>query len=186
MKKYFIILILLLLYSVESFSQSTSLEKKMIKINVISPGFSFEKCLSKNESINFDANFSFGFAMKNDNTSNINSDIKILASPFLRSQYRYYYNLQRRVNKGKSIRNNTGSFLAVNGSYYFDPINNQDYVSNYDGFTFGGVWGFQKTYKSNLNISSNVGFGYSFSDSNEKRKQLLPILNFTLSWVIGK
>ena len=152
----------------------------------MSPGFSFERKVSEKKSINFDTNLSIGFALRNDNTSESNTDFKILTSPFLRTQYRYYYNLQRRVGKGKSITNNSGSFLAFNGSYYFNPINNQDYVSNYDGFTFGGVWGFQKTYRSKINISSNVGLGYNLSDSNDNSERLIPILNFTLGWVIGK
>jgi len=185
MKKYFVFLVLILNGNSIT-AQSVSLKENLFKINIISPGFSFERKVSNNKSINFDANLSIGFAMQNDDESNTNSNFKVLASPFLRSQYRYYYNLQRRINKSKSINNNSGSFIALNGSYYFNPINSQDYISNYDGLTLGGVWGFQKTYKSNLNISSNIGLGYNFSDSFDNSRQLIPILNFTLSWVVGK
>lgn len=183
MKKYILFLIMILCNNWIK-AQNLSLNKNLFKMNILSPGFSFERKVDNNKSLSLDANLSIGFALNNVNTTNSNSNFIVLAAPFFRSQYRYYYNFQRRISKEKRIIGNSGSFLAFNSSYYFNPINNQKYVNNYDGLTIGGVWGFQKTYKSNINIGANVGLGYNFKNSNNNSDRLLPILNFTLGWVI--
>lgn len=155
----------------------SKLERNLYKVNIINPGFTFEKSLTNSTSANLDANLSFGFTVNNNKTT-------ILTAPFLRGQYRYYYNLKKRVAKGKDISNNSGGFLALNSSYYFKPVGNDVYISSYDGFTFGGVWGFQKTYKSGINLSANTGLGYNISDKQSQK--MVPLLNFTLGWIIGK
>jgi len=38
-------------------------------------------------------------------------------APTLKLEPRYYYNLQKRLNKGKSIAKNSGNFLAINMVY---------------------------------------------------------------------
>jgi hypothetical protein len=45
------------------------------------------------------------------------------------------------------------------------------------------VWGFQRTYKHKFNLDLNVGAGYGFSKNDS---EFVPVLNFTLGWVIGK
>lgn len=156
-------------------------EKKLVtenifKINILSPGVSCEKGISKNTTIAVDANLSIGFNVHNNKTT-------VLAAPFLRTQYRYYYNLQKRLNKNKNIANNSGNYIAFNASHYFKPINNDVFISNLDGTTIGSVWGFQKTYKSNINLGANAGIGYNIS--NNQKNGVMPILNFTIGYVIG-
>lgn len=107
-----------------------------------------------------------------------------MASPFGRAQYRYYYNLEKRLAKNKSIRVNSAAYIAPSISYYMKPINDGSYLSNYDGLTAGAVWGFQKTYKSGMNLGANTGLGYNFSSNLVH--QVVPILNFTVAWVILK
>lgn len=175
MKKHFFLLLCFPFFLTAQ--QSKKLNKNLFKMNILNPGFTLEKALTNTSTLCLDANLSFGFAIHNNQTT-------FLASPFLRGQYRYYYNLERRDSKGKDISNNSGGFLALNTSYYIRPIGNDVYISNYDGFTVGGVWGFQKTYKSGINLCANTGLGYNFSD--QQSNKVLPILNFTVGWAIGK
>jgi len=175
MKKYFYILICLPFILVAQ--NKSKVKENLFKINILNPGFTFEKGLMNNSTLCLDANLSFGFTVHNNETT-------FLTAPLLRGQYRYYYNLEKRVSKGKDISNNSGGFVAFSSSYYFKPIGNDAYVSSYDGFTLGGVWGFQKTYKRGINLSANTGLGYNLS--NQQAHKVLPILNFTVGWVIGK
>lgn len=175
MKKY-IFLIVCISY-VAVYSQD---KKNLFKINILTPGFTFEHHLNKNNTFNLDANLSIGFSVKNTTTNSHN--LNIIFGPFLRGQYRFYYNFDKRVTNGKSIYKNSGEYLALNSSYYFKP--NNEYINVLDGFTLGGVWGFQKTYKCNLNLGANLGFGYNFSKN--VKQDVLPIINFTVGWVIGK
>lgn len=155
----------------------SSVSNKIFKVNILSPGFSFENGLNKNTTFSIETNLSWGIVSNSNET-------KVLLSPYIKSQYRYYYNLNNRVLKGKDIFNNSGGFLAVSTSYYFEPFgNNKKYISTYDGITSGFVWGFQKTYKSGINLVSNAGLGYNFS-SNSKN-HIVPLISFTLGWVIG-
>jgi hypothetical protein len=156
--------------------QTNAVKGSLYKIN-ISPGFTYEKGLTNTTTLCLEGNLSVGFAVNNNKTL-------FLATPFVKSQYRYYYNLDKRVSKGKDISRNSGGFIAITSSFYLKPIGNDVYVSNYDGFTAGGIWGFQKTYKSGINLTANAGLGYNFSDNLTHK--VVPLLNFTIGWVIGK
>jgi hypothetical protein len=154
------------------------LNKNLFKINLLTPGLGYEKSVSKKTTIALDVNLSLGFMANSDN-------FKIITTPYLKGQYRYYYNLAKRVEKGKDISNNSGGFIALHSSYYLEPLSkNKNIISNLDDLTVGAGWGFQKTYSSNINISTNAGLGYNLS--NENANNILPILNLTIGWVIFK
>jgi hypothetical protein len=177
MKKYFLIITCLAFSQYANAQDSYSVNKSLFKINILAPGFTYERGVSKNSTVCLDANLSLGFVIRRNETS-------FPVTPFLRGQYRYYYNLDRRILKGKDVSNNSGNFVGLSTSHYFNPLGSKNYVSNYDGVTVGGIWGFQKTYKSNLNLSANAGLGYNFS--NNVNSQIVPILNFTVAWVFLK
>lgn len=167
------LLILLCIPFLVSAQDKKNTKENLFKVNILTPGFSFEKGVSMNSTFCLDTNISLGLTVHNNTTT-------VLKSPFIRGQYRYYYNLEKRVSKGKDISNNSGCFIAVSTSYYCKPIGNDLYISNYDGFTLGGIWGFQKSYKSGINLSDNTGIGYNLS--NNQSHKILPILNFTVGY----
>lgn len=176
--KKLVIYIVILLFAKHGLAQTENVCKNSFKVNVLSPGLSFEQGLCGNSTFNVDLNLSLG------GVNNNNGQLKILAAPFVRTQFRYYYNLDKRLNKAKSIIGNSGSFLAPSVSYYGKPFNDDSYRSSLDGLTMGGVWGFQKTYNSNINLSANAGLGYNVSENQSN--SVVPILNFTVAWVILK
>ncbi len=157
-------------------SQQFLLQENLLKINIITPAVSFEKKLSEKNSLVIETGLSAGFNIRANETT-------YLFSPYILGQYRNYYNLIKRQKKNKSIAGNSGSFLAAHTSYYLLPLNNnKDFVSTFDGLTIGVIWGFQKTYKVGLNLGANAGLGYNFSDNKEKG--VLPIVNFSLGWLV--
>lgn len=149
----------------------------IFKLNILTPGFTYECSLNKNTTLNFDVGLSLDLVANE-------GQLQLITSPFVRSQYRFYYNIDKRLRKGKSILGNSAGFIAPSISYYTKPIGDNIHVSGFDGVTFGGVWGFQKTYKSNLNLCANAGLGYNFS--NNVNSEVVPILNLTIAWVFLK
>ena len=127
----------------------------------------------------FDFRLGTGFAYRNFNG---NSEYGIYS--YIEAGYRYYYNLEKRKNKGKNISRNSGNYIALtslltNG----DPIiGNLKTSIDYYG-RVGPVWGFQRTYTSNLNLGLELGLGYGFDNLDEA---LSTIINFRLGWVLGK
>jgi hypothetical protein len=181
MKKYQILLLVLLIVSLTNAQNKITLENNQFKINILSPGLSYECKLTDKTTISSELNTSFGYHFDSFNGG------KILIAPYIKEQYRYYYNLDGRNVKGKKTTGNSGNFIALSTSYYFKPFNNSNpnALSTYDGFTIAPIWGLQRTYNSGLNISINTGLGYNFG-STKSNSGIKPVLNFTLGWVIGK
>ena len=69
-------------------------------------------------------------------------------------------------------------------SKIIESINKNEAISNLDGLTLSTVWGLQRTYKRNFNLNLGLGVGYNFSP-NEEVSGVVPVVNFTLGWVIG-
>jgi hypothetical protein len=89
--------------------------------------------------------------------------------PYVSVEPRYYYNLQKRVNKGKSIDGNTGSFLAVQCNYIFKPIVKHKIYDELSGFAVAPYWGLRRVWWEHFLFEFHAGlaFGWNnFNDSN--------------------
>lgn len=159
---------------------ATSVEKNQIKINLLLPGFAYERGFNKKHTLYSELSFGIGYR---------NSDFYGSAWSFypnITGQFRHYYNLERRVIKGKVIKHNSGGFIALHANYNFKPLSNDNsYSSNETSFTIAPVWGFQRTYSSNFNLGLNIGPGYIINSYSED-SGFTPVLKFSLGWVIGK
>lgn len=118
--------------------------------------------------------------------------LEIKRLPFFKKyevQGKYYYNLKKRVSKGKSVSGNSGNFVAAVYNYQ----NKEDLFSEVsrstDFSTLGGVWGFQRSYNSGLSLLFEIGFGYDFayrSNGRDTNGRPFPLIGFELGWVIFK
>ncbi|OXA93990.1 hypothetical protein [Flavobacterium hercynium] len=151
-------------------------EKNQFKINVLFPGFVYEHGFTTKNTLH--SEFYLGFGYSNNSEKGENWPL----FPTISEQFRHYYNLTKRADKGKKTRYNSGNFVALNATYYFPSflINENEYTSS---FLLGPVWGLQRTYKGAFNIGLNGGIGYSITSGDNK---IIPIANFTLGWVLGK
>ena len=135
------------------------------KATFLKPGISYEKRIGKFQSIVGQAfmntSFSIGYSSSFGITSNITFD------PALSFQYRYYYNYDRRQNKGKRTEMNSLNYLsptfvtifsknAISTSHYFE--NNRRPIN-----TAGIVWGIQRNYRKHFSLDFNAGVGYLFT-----------------------
>lgn len=178
MKKYLIILLNLIAISTLNAQVKPSVEKNQFKINVLLPGAVFEYGLSDKNTLYSELSTGLGYR-KNDF---IGSGWSFY--PSIGEQFRHYYNLEKRAKKGKVTSHNSGGFVAMAAYYNFKSISTNDsFSSSNSSFTIAPVWGFQRTYKHQFNLDLNLGAGYNISQNDNG---FVPVLNFTLGWVIGK
>ncbi|PWA08914.1 hypothetical protein [Flavobacterium laiguense] len=158
--------------------ETTVVEKNQFKINLILPGVVYEHGFSAKNTLYSELSFGVGYRNSDFGGSNWSY------YPTIDEQFRHYYNIEKRAGKGKRTLGNSGNFYGFNAIYRFESINsNSNYSSSTPSITVAPVWGFQRTYKHNLNLNLNGGVGYNF---DKYGSQVVPVINFTIGWVIGK
>jgi hypothetical protein len=176
-KGIIIALFILTVISNSNAQDKPSVVKSQFKINVLLPGFVYEHGLSDKNTLYSELSSGIGY-------SNNAFGSAWYFYPYINEQFRHYYNLEKRASKEKRTAHNSGNFVAVNGIYNFESISTNESVSSSNAsFTIAPVWGFQRTYKGNFNLGLNMGVGYNFGKYDN---EFVPVLNFSLGWVIGK
>lgn len=177
MKKQLILLLSLVTITGLSAQEKPTVEKNQFKINVLLPGVVYEHGLSEKNTLYSELSSGYGY------TSN-NFGETFTFFPYINEQFRHYYNLEKRANKGKVTSHNSGGFIAMTAFYNFRSIStNDNFLETNSSLTIAPVWGFQRTYKGNFNLDLNMGIGYNIGKHDN---DIVPVLNFTLGWVIGK
>ncbi|MFS4457467.1 hypothetical protein [Maribacter sp. 2304DJ31-5] len=150
-----------------------NVEDYQFKINFINPGLEYEIGIGENQALDF--NGSLQFALNSTGYAFI---------PSLNGQYRYYYNLKRRLKKNKRTAGNTGNYLAASGTFFLEEviIGNLTSGDGYFGFA-GPVYGLQRTYPKGFNFNLEFGVGYYF-DSFFKDEGFAPTVSISVGWVI--
>ena len=158
-------------------------EDNLFKINLINPGVEYEAGVGVNQTINLGLGLQFGAAGGG-------GVFNYAFLPAFNGQYRYYYNLDRRLNKDKRIAGNSGNYLSASATLFTADviIGNVESGSGTAGF-IGPVYGIQRTYPKGFNYTMEFGLGLYFaSDENFKAVEtgIGPTLSFSIGWVIGK
>jgi hypothetical protein len=75
---------------------------------------------------------------------------------------RWYYNLEKRLKKGKSIGRNSGNFLSFYILGNFDDISftSNDRLRSIDQISFIPKWGVRRSLGEHFNYEAGIGFGY--------------------------
>jgi len=122
--------------------------------------------------INNEARLSHQFTLKSEIgldvfTSRYGDGINFDAlAPVITLEPRWYYNLEKRGNKGRNVHNNGGNFLALTTSYHPDWF----VITGLEGglivphqLAIVPKWGIKRNFgKSNFNYEAGVGLGYNF------------------------
>lgn len=108
--------------------------------------------------IGFDAGFS-GVAYFD---ASANGHNIYIYTPVITLEPRWYYNLDNRLEKGRSIANNSGNFVGLKVSFNPDwfVISNSDgaYVPNQINII--PKWGIKRTVGEHFTYEAGIGFGY--------------------------
>jgi putative salt-induced outer membrane protein YdiY len=181
MKKNYLFLILAFLFinAVKAQDEAvTSVQKNQFKINMLFPGFVYEHGFSAKNTLYSEVSLGLGYSY-----NSYYDESNVFFAPLISEQFRHYYNLEKRANKGKRTAYNSGNFIALNAQYNFRSISTNDKYGEYvPSFTAAALWGLQRTYKGKFNLEFNIGPGVNFDKYDT---EFVPVGNFTLGWVIG-
>jgi hypothetical protein len=161
------------------FAQDISgVNKDLAKVNILVPGIVYEHGFSPKLTLYSEASLGFLYnyssAFGSSSAFNLN----------LNEQVRYYYNFEKRLADNKRVKNNSANYFGVSAFNSFKPFagNNLERFVFVNTFSIGPVWGLQRTYKGNFNLDLNLGFAAKVSQYNTK--PIIPIVNFSLGWIV--
>lgn len=91
-----------------------------------------------------------------------NSDDGFVLIPVLRVEPRWYYNLEKRSSKGKSISKNSGNFFTLSTTYNPDwfSLSNSDNIKVISSIAIIPKWGIKRVYGKSFTFETGLGVGY--------------------------
>ncbi|AXT18411.1 hypothetical protein D7030_07840 [Flavobacteriaceae bacterium AU392] len=97
-------------------------------------------------------------------SSAFSDNLGFLLAPVITLEPRWYYNLDKRQNKSKNIKNNSGNFLSLDVSYHPDlfVISNNDNVGVIDQVSVIPKWGIRRSIGNHFNYETGIGVGYNY------------------------
>lgn len=98
---------------------------------------------------------------------------------FAKAQVRYYLNRDKRAEKGKSLINNAGSFIAFQSK--FNLNGSKDYIGEalLNDITFGQILPLGKKITFKYNIGAGYGYNLKYSQGS-----IYPAVNLSFGYVI--
>ena len=90
------------------------------------------------------------------------NDSGVFLSPVFILEPRFYYNLNKRLNKGKRIDGNSGNFIALKTSYHPDLFTTglSDPIEFIADIAFVPTWGIRRNIGKHFNYETGIGVGY--------------------------
>ena len=93
---------------------------------------------------------------------NGNNITGFLLTPVLTLEPRYYYNLNKRMNKSKRVDGNSGNFISIKTSYHPDwfVISNETNLNFITDISIVPTWGIRRNIGSHFTYETGIGVGY--------------------------
>ncbi|MCP9201516.1 hypothetical protein MKO06_16520 [Gramella sp. GC03-9] len=173
MKK--IILGFLLFAGLTANAQST---QNQFSLNFLIPSAEYEVALSDLTSLDLMLGFGFGY-----HDAEYLEEPEYGVFPQFAAQYRYYYNFDKRIEKGKKVSENSGNYIALAAVLGSGEAIIGDMENDLTGFV-GPTWGLQRVYNSNFKLNLNLGAGLGFNDQGDK--YFAPLIDIQLGFKLGK
>ena len=175
MKK--IILIVLSLIAIQLSINAQEYATSVFRVNMINPGIEYEFPVFDQSTILFNGGLGYGASYPN-LTTYANGWLYLIV-PFVDVQFRNYYNLDERLEKGKNISCNSGNFFGLRMLTRFKELGgNFNRTSNVD-LAINPVWGLQRSY-GNINLLFDVGIAYCFDGKGNDG--VVPTIEFGLGY----
>lgn len=132
------------------------------QVGLIGGWIHYEKSFKNNFTADASVGYFGGFLQGTD------SKLDYVFTSSISVEPRYYYNFNKRVEKGKRTTNNAANFLAVNLSYIPDigTTTNRSNVSIDPSFIILPKYGLRRTLSNVLNFHFAAGIGYQWSTRN--------------------
>jgi hypothetical protein len=91
-------------------------------------------------------------------------EVGYILIPDITVEPRYYYNLNKRVAKSKSIKGNSGNFISLKTSFYPDwfVLTKNNTLRPYNHVSVIPTWGIKRNIGNHFNFESGIGIGYRY------------------------
>jgi hypothetical protein len=162
MKNLFLTILTLSVFILSANAQEASVEKSIwgAQIGIHPLGIYNETALT--ESIALRSELGFGFAWGSSSGLFDNSSYWAVM-PVVMVEPRYYYNLNKRLNKGRRIDGNSGNFLGLSVGIQPDFGFTSDNVDLDKGFSVIPMWGIRRSIGNSFTFETAIGLGYGLS-----------------------
>lgn len=156
----------------ETENDKPSVEKSIKGIQIGDPGIAgyYEFKMTNQLTLRAEAGYSIGYKNADWFFDDGNED-GFFAIPAFTIEPRWYYNLGRRVRKGKDIARNRANYFSVTTTYYADfGVIKIDEVGDVPNFLYVvPMWGMRRTLGKNFDYELGAGIGYQHVGSFEHR-----------------
>ncbi len=156
-----------------------NVEEHQVQIGLPMPAILYEKGVAKNLTLSLELLTGFEF----DSCISCTSSEEFGFYFIVRGQYRYYYNMKRRLDKGKNISGNSGNYVGgllvyQDGNPFIGGLKEERYTLG-----AGLVYGLQRIYKRGFFYRLETGVAYAESDLTYG---VGVVLAARIGWVLGK
>lgn len=142
-----------------------SVAKSIKGIQIGDPGLVayYEFKMTNQLTLRAEAGYSIGYKGNADWFFDDGSEDGFFALPAFAIEPRWYYNLGRRVRKGKDIARNRANYFSVSTTYYADfGVIKIDDVGDVPNFIYVvPMWGMRRTLGKNFDYELGAGIGYA-------------------------
>lgn len=175
-----------ILFAQTKVESEAKVEKHQFVYNVLT-NITYEKSLGSKTTLHFSGPISTGFSyMKSSITiydyHEKKSEWGYSIRPNLDMEIRHYYDLNKRLKKGKKIAHNSGNYVAGVVGAAGPAILKTNNVSDYT-FTLGTMWGIQRNYGERFMMNIGIGPGVNFYDSFT---EFTPLVGLSFGFRLGK
>ncbi|MDR1552271.1 MAG: hypothetical protein LBS69_02255 [Prevotellaceae bacterium] len=136
----------------------------IIDVGLISAGYTYEHAIGEHYTIGGGVGIAglIGYA----SSSFFDEHWYYSFHPYVSIEPRYYYNLQKRLQKGKNVNGNAGSFFAVQCNYIFKAIKKHNVLET-SAYTVSPYWGLRRIWWNHLLFEFKAGLAFGFNNYND-------------------
>jgi hypothetical protein len=164
MKFKYRLLILPFLIGLNCYSQENTDIISLTKLTFLDPGISREIRIAPLQSVFLQAFMATSAYFSYSSTFGTNGGVYF--DPAAKAQYRYYYNMEKRVEKEKRTERNSMNYVGgsaqtvfTDGAYTNEHVNEDE---RRPVNTIGIIWGLQRNGAKHFSFDLNLGVGYLF------------------------
>ncbi|MFD2512439.1 hypothetical protein ACFSRY_01060 [Pontibacter locisalis] len=173
--------------------QSTELvSMTKLEVGLHGIGVGYEVPFSHKWSVNLSAGLGGGYSIDKNSYANGFKSTFIVNEPvaYVRSEFRYIYNRNKRSIKSKSLLNNAGNYIAFQTKYTTGRVFESDEWSQINNPLNRTLlnevhWGMQRPLGQKFLYNLHLGLGYA-ADFDFKNSQFYPAVGLQFAYVISK
>jgi hypothetical protein len=144
------------------FSQESKLQKQFkTDFNFLGIGLSYEIPISEKWTVDLSSGVGGGYRVGNDGLTVVlpfNSSV----AAYLKSEFKYYYNREKRERKGKNNFNNSGNYIAFQTKYNSKRFSLSKNKIPLENTLLNEIhWGVQRSLGGNWLFNFHTGLGYA-------------------------